>query len=234
MPDHCPGPPDAVSAHEPGPADSGNASPAAGRSTRTPILLTHQQRGVQKTLHSMLRRWRRRFRALGDRFQEPLQFSHDLHHRLRLRQFPGQPRILRDQPIHILRRSDHFPRTMMRFPRRCQTPSLRIPGIGPFSDLRLIQTLPPQHSGLLPVWCRRVLRDHPGPVVGRERPADRPRRRIHRPNIRVRTSSRLRRLDAATHRSGSLSRPTRCTRTYRMSHLSLTRRVSIRSLGPGR
>src|SRR5664279_4075302 len=69
---------------------------------------------------------------------EPLQFSHDLHHRLRLSQFLGQTRILRTQPIRLLRRSGRLPRTMIRIPFRRQTPNDRIPGIGPFPDLRLI------------------------------------------------------------------------------------------------
>ena len=84
--------------------------------------------------------------------------------------------------------------------------------------------LPPQHRGLLPVRCSRVLRDHPGPVLRRERPAHRLRRRIDRPRIIARTLRPTQRTERCCSSNCLLSRPTRCTRPCRMSHLIVTGR----------
>src|SRR6476469_7799866 len=74
---------------------------------------------------------------------------------------------------------------------------------------------------------RLILRNHPRPVLRREGPTHRLRRRIHQPHRRrVGTPLRHRGLNAAAHRN-LLSRPTRCTRTYRMSHVSLTGREPV-------
>ena len=70
-------------------------------------------------------------------------------------------------------------------------PGRRRPGIErvasrrPFPDLRLIQAIPPQHRGLLPVRRRLILRDHPRPELRGKRPADRTRRRIGHPAVRA-------------------------------------------------
>jgi hypothetical protein len=93
----------------------------------------------------------------------------------------------------------------------------------------LIQTLPPQHRGLLPVRCSRVLRDHPGPVLRRERPAHRLRRRIDRPRIMARTPGGPNGLNAAAHRTRSPVTPyTVHPSPAGMSHLSLAGRVAGR------
>lgn len=72
-------------------------------------------------------------------------------------------------------------------PTRCRRSARQcVTGDGPFPDLGLVQALPPQHRGLLPVRGCLVLCDHPRPILRGKRAADRTRRRItgtllHRP-----------------------------------------------------
>src|SRR5680860_1577584 len=159
------------------------------------------------------RRWRAR--ALGDVLQEPLQFSHDLHHRLRLGQLADQPLVLRPQPPRIVL---HAHAGSMRPPRGRGATGHRITCATPLTDLGLVQALTTQHGSLAAVRCRLILRNHPRPVGRRERAPDRTSRRIydyfswagHRIIFGTRKNWTI-----ATHETVSYHHPPRWTRGLR-------------------